>query len=108
MDPPEKHVGRLHIALADAKSHVHVVLQGRRRSCIWSRRRAKAHSGGPQRDLHVRTEEEDPDPETEEDQDEPPDPVRLVEGLTLPKDVVDRMRQMAKASRLHIYVHPAA
>ena len=58
--------------------------------------------------FHVRTEEEDPDPETEEEQDEPPDPVRLVEGLTLPKDVVDQLRQMAKASRLHIYVHPAA
>ncbi len=58
--------------------------------------------------FHVRTEEEDPDLETEEEHDEPPDPVRLVEGLTLPKDVVDQLRQMAKASRLHIYVHPAA
>jgi hypothetical protein len=58
--------------------------------------------------FHVRTEEEDPDPETEEEQDEPPDPVRLVEDLTLPKDVVDQLRQVATAARLHIYVHPAA
>jgi hypothetical protein len=58
--------------------------------------------------FHVRTEEEDPDPETEEEQDEPADPARLVEGLTLPKDVVDQLRQVAKAARLHIYVHPAA
>jgi hypothetical protein len=57
--------------------------------------------------FHVRTEEEDPDPETEEERDEPPDPVRLIEGLTLPRDV-DQRRQVAKAARLHIYVHPAA
>jgi hypothetical protein len=54
--------------------------------------------------FHVRTEEQDPDPETEEGQDEPPDPVRLAEGLTLPKDVLDQLRQMAKAPRLHIIV----
>jgi len=57
--------------------------------------------------FHVRTEEEDPDPETEE-RDATPDRVRLVEGLTLPKDVVDELRQVATAARLHIYVHPAA
>jgi hypothetical protein len=58
--------------------------------------------------FHVRTEEEDPDSETEEEQDEPPDPVRLVEGLTLPENVVDQLRLVAKAARLHIYVNPAA
>ena len=46
------------------------------------------------------------DPEQDE-QDEPPDPVRLVQGGTLPKDVVDQLRQSANAVRLHIYVHPA-
>ena len=58
--------------------------------------------------FHVRTEEEDPDPETAEEQDQPSDQVRLVEGLALPQDVVDQLRQVAKAARLHIYVHPAA
>lgn len=58
--------------------------------------------------FHVRTEEEDPDPEREEEQDGPRDPVRLVEGVTLPNDVVDQLRHIAKAARLHIYVHPAA
>ena len=55
----------------------------------------------------VRTEEEDPDPETEE-QDEPADPVRVVEGVALPDDVVEQLRQVAKATRLHIYVHSVA
>jgi hypothetical protein len=57
--------------------------------------------------FHVRTEEEDPDPGMEARQDEPSDPVRVVEDITLPNDVVDQLRQVAKAARLHIYVHPA-
>ena len=57
--------------------------------------------------FQVRTEEEDPDPEGEADQDEPLDPVRPIEGLELPNDVIDRLRQVAKAAKLHIYVHPA-
>jgi hypothetical protein len=55
----------------------------------------------------VRTEEEDPDPETE-DPGEPEDPVRLVEGVELPDDVVEQLRHMAEATKLHIYVHSAA
>jgi hypothetical protein len=47
--------------------------------------------------FHLRTEEEDPDPETEDEENEPPDPVRLVAGVTLPKDAVDQLRHLAKS-----------
>ena len=55
--------------------------------------------------FHVRTVAEDPDP-APVDPASAPDPVRLAQGVTLPSEAVDRLRQAATRAEVHIYVNP--
>ena len=55
--------------------------------------------------FQVRIAADDPDPDPV-DPAAPPDPVRAAQGVTLPPEAVDRLRQVATEGEVHIYVHP--
>jgi hypothetical protein len=55
--------------------------------------------------FHVRTVAEDPEP-APVDAAVAPDPVRLAQGVTLPSEAVNRLRQAATQAGVRIYVNP--
>ena len=55
--------------------------------------------------FHVRSVVDDPDPDSV-DPAAQPDPVRMAQGVTLPLEAVDRLRQAANSGGVHIYIHP--
>ena len=57
--------------------------------------------------FQVRTAADDPDPDPI-DPAAPPDPLRVAQGVTLPPETIDRLRQVATEAGVHIYVHPPA